>query len=163
MIAIIVAKSRNNVIGKNNDLPWYLPEDLRHFKKLTSGHTTIMGKNTYLSIYNRINGPLPNRQNIVISRSLQSTPNGFVLASSIKQALELANDSDIFIIGGAKLYESCLQDGIVDIIYMTEINSNIEGDTKFPDLDNTRWEETAREEHKYNNLSYSFITLERRK
>lgn len=165
MIALIVAKAANNVIGSRNGLPWYLPADLKHFKELTVGHPVIMGRKTYDSIFNRLHGPLPNRRNIVITASLNSLPEGFERATSLEQAFQLAGIAGtVFIIGGATLYNACLERGIVDAIYITEISHDIPGDTFFPQLDIHRWRETSREWHardEKNNYNYSFVTLEK--
>src|SRR5258708_38305043 len=105
MIGLVVASAQNGVIGRNNDLPWHIPSDLKHFKQLTTGHTVIMGANTYRSIYKRLQGPLPNRRNIVISREDNTLPAGFELAHSIDDALKLAAEAEVYVIGGAQLYQ----------------------------------------------------------
>jgi dihydrofolate reductase len=167
MIALIVAQSNNRVIGKSNDLPWYLPADLKHFKEVTTGHTVIMGRKTYESIYNRLKGPLPNRRNIVISRGLKQIPEGFELYDSLESAIMAAkSDSEVYIIGGATIYDVCLEQDMVDTIYLTQVHADIEGDTLFQELDISVWDETSREDHKAddkNPYDYSFITLEHKK
>lgn len=167
MIALIVAKAANNVIGNSNDLPWYLPADLKHFKELTTGHTVIMGRKTYESIYNRLHGPLPNRRNIVVTASMPVLPEGFERAASFDEALRMAGGKGtVFVIGGATIYKECLDRGCADTIYLTDIPQDIAGDIYFPVLDRQAWRETSREAHakdEKNPYDYSFITLERRK
>lgn len=165
MIAIIVAKSSNGVIGSNNDLPWYLPADLRHFKKITDGHTVIMGRKTFDSIYSRLRAPLPNRRNIVISRSLAKLPSGFELAKSFDAALEQVEEGETYIIGGATIYAAALEKNIIDRIYITEIFNDISGDTYFPELDAKDWQELSCEHHlsdDKNEYDYNFVTLDRK-
>jgi dihydrofolate reductase len=164
VIALVVAKASNGVIGNSNDLPWYLPADLRHFKELTSGHTVVMGRKTFESIYNRLHGPLPNRRNIVISASRLTFPEGFEHAASPEAALELADEEEVCIIGGATIYKAYLDQGVVDIIYMTEVHANIPGDVYFPELGQNDWRETLRENFQQddkNPYNYSFVTLRR--
>lgn len=167
MIAIVVAKAENNVIGSKNDLPWYLPADLRHFKSVTTGHTVVMGRHTFESIYNRLQGPLPNRRNIVVSRSLDTIPTGFELARSVDEAISMAKESsdDCFIIGGQQIYSDSLERNLVDTIYLTEVHAAIEGDTIFSTLDPNLWQEVSREDNlkdDKNPYNYSFIVLKRK-
>lgn len=164
MIALILAKTSNGVIGSNNDLPWRLPADLKHFKDITSGHTVVMGRKTYESIYARLNSALPNRRNLVISRSLEAVPAGFELARSLEDALALSIDETVFIIGGAVVFEECLAKNLADTIYLTEIQADITGDTIFPQLDASVWREVSREAHhrdEKNPYDYDFVLLGR--
>jgi len=132
MIAIIVAKSKNNVIGSNGSIPWNVPKDLKYFKELTEGNTVIMGRKTYESLP-KDNKPLPNRINIVITRDSNFTANGCIVVSSIEEAiLKVDNRKDTFIIGGGEIYKQAIN--FVDKIYITEINGEFEGDTYFPEL-----------------------------
>lgn len=166
MIALIVARASNGVIGSKNDLPWYLPADLKHFKELTTDHTVIMGRKTYESIFRRLNGPLPNRRNIVISHTLIETPDGFELANSLEAALTLAGEATAFIIGGATIYKAILEQELADKIYLTDVKQDIAGDTYFPELDTTEWKETSREPHQSdekNSYNYDFVTYEHSK
>lgn len=162
MLSIVVAAAKNNVIGRSNDLPWYLPADLRHFKEITTGGTVIMGRKTYESIYARLGKPLPNRRNIVVTREQRET-DGVEFVHSVKEALELAGQNkEAFVIGGAQIYEQALP--LVNKIYMTEVAADINGDTFFPDLDKSVWRETSRESHssdEKNEYDYAFVTLER--
>lgn len=126
MIALIAAYDRNRVIGYQGTIPWHLPDDLEHFKKLTSHHTVIMGRRTYESIGH----PLPERTNIIISTTLHlNEPNCFTV-SSIDEAIDTAKDDTIFFIGGATIYKEAL--ALVDTMYITEIDAIFEGDTFFP-------------------------------
>jgi dihydrofolate reductase len=158
-ISIVVAIAQNNAIGKNNQLLWHLPADLKHFKQITSGHTVIMGRKTYDSI----GKPLPNRRNIVITRQPLRLE-GCEVASSLNEALELCKEeAETFLIGGAQIYEQALL--ITHRIYLTEVHQEFEADTFFPVIKPADWKETTRENfepNEKNPFSYSFITLERR-
>ncbi len=123
MISLVVAYTENHVIGKNCGLPWYLPNDLKHFKKVTSGHTIVMGRKTYDSI----GRALPNRRNVVLTRNLAFHAPNIEVFHHKEDILALG---DIDIIGGAKLFEMFMEDA--DRLYITEIHANIEGDTFFP-------------------------------
>lgn len=158
LVSLIVAYSRNRVIGKDNQLPWKLPGDLAHFKRQTMGKPIIMGKNTWLSL----GRPLPGRTNIVVSRSGQGDYAGAVLANSLDAAFQAAGDvAEVFIIGGAQLYADALT--MADRIIATEIHADIEGDAHFPALDPSAWVETERQpQPTENNLSYDFVQYRRR-
>lgn len=166
MISLIVAKSTNDVIGKDNDLPWHLPADLKHFKDLTTGHTVIMGRKTYESILARLGKPLPNRRNIVVSRSLESAPAGFEIYHSLDDALQSAGADDrAYIIGGTTLFKTALEQNLADEIQLTQIHADIDGDTFFPPLEATKWEETERGHHAAdakNPYDYDFVVLKRK-
>jgi dihydrofolate reductase len=166
MIAIVVAQAHNRVIGNKNDLPWYLPADLKHFKEITTGHTVIMGRNTYESILARIHKPLPDRRNIVVSRSAQNSLDGVEVARSLDEALQLSGKDKVYIIGGAQLYRSSLDADCIDVLYITDIDANIEGDTLFPEINTGDWEETATEPHpadEKNPYAFTFRTLTRKR
>ncbi|MBX4188732.1 dihydrofolate reductase [Candidatus Saccharibacteria bacterium] len=164
MISFVVAYSSNRVIGKDGDLPWYLPEDLKRFKEITSGHSVIMGRKTFQSIFDRLGKALPNRRNIVISHSFQPTHTGIEVASSLEEALDkVKSEKEAFIIGGEAIYTEALQKRVVDRIYATEIDQKVDGDKFFPHLDMKNWRETSREQKTSNNLSFSFVTLEKTK
>lgn len=155
MITIIAAVAKNNVIGAKNDLPWYLPEDLKHFKEITSGHTVIMGRKTYESIVSRLGKPLPNRKNIVITRNnLYQVPEGVEKADSLQSALQ-KHSKDTFIIGGASIFEEGLM--LADQLIITHVHKEYPGDTYFPEIDPHVWEEIGREDHG----EYSFVTYKR--
>ncbi|MBE7176626.1 MAG: dihydrofolate reductase [Mucilaginibacter polytrichastri] len=159
MISLIVAAARNNAIGKDNRLLWHLPADLQHFKKITSGHTIIMGRRTFDSI----GKPLPNRRNIIITRSLHGILGGEI-SSSLPAALSMcADEQEVFVIGGGEIYREALP--LADRIYLTRVEAEPEADVFFPELNPDEWQEISCEAHKpdeKNTLAYTFITLEKR-
>lgn len=126
MINLIVAISKNNVIGKSNSLPWYYKEDLKYFKEITTNKTVVMGRNTFASIINRNNKPLPNRENIVVSRNKEFSYPGVKVINDLRGFLKNSNNEDIFIIGGKQIYEESLD--LVDRFYITHINKEYDGD-----------------------------------
>jgi dihydrofolate reductase len=161
MISIIVAIAENYAIGKNNDLLWHIPEDMKRFRKITTGHKIIMGKRTYESLPNR---PLKNRTNIVISDIPGETYEGCVMAYSIDEAIQLCGpDEECFVIGGGMVYRQFLP--LVDKLYITKVNKSFDADTFFPEIDPDSWEETGREEGSGEGVdfSYSFISYRRKK
>ncbi len=134
MISIIVATDRNNLIGKDNDLPWRIPADLTYFKKITSGSTIVMGRKTYESI----GKPLPNRQNIILSRKGFSA-DGCETLHSLEEIKSLDVDNkELYIIGGSHIFKEALP--FADFLYLTYIDEEFEGDTYFPTLDESEWE-----------------------
>ena len=153
MIHLIAAVARNGVIGLQGQIPWRLPEDLRHFQALTMGHTVIMGRRTYESI----GGPLPGRQNLVVSSKLQSG-RGYGVVRTLQEGLALADDREIFIIGGAKLYEEALP--LAEQLDLTLVDLEPWGDTYFPEVDWSQFAELDREWHA-GNPSYQFVTYGR--
>lgn len=162
MIAIVAAVARNGVIGKNNELPWHLPNDLKYFKEITNGNTVLMGKNTYDSIIARLGKPLPNRNTVVLSSTLTEHPTDVLVCSDITEALRVSND--IYIIGGAGVYKEALDRNIVDTMYLTEVQAKVDGDVLFPQFDKTHWREVNRERHTKDSLhefNYDFVHYER--
>ena len=166
ILSLIVAASENNVIGKDNKLPWHLPDDLKRFKALTRGKAVIMGRKTFESIGH----PLPDRLNIVVSRHLEVAPDHCALAHSLSDALEQANErtseraNEVFVIGGAELFGLALP--LIDRLYLTRVHAKIDGDVFFPSLDFSEWREIAREEHLSDDehaYTFSFIDYERKK
>ena len=155
---IIVATDKQGGIGINNALPWYLPEDLSHFKRVTTGHAIIMGRKTFDSI----GRALPNRRNIVITRNSDWTHDGVEAVASLHAAQEIMNEDQAFIIGGAQIYQQALS--IVDRLIVTEIQENFNCDAFFPKIDPTEWEETHRENHysEKNHFNYAFVTYKKR-
>ena len=156
MIKIIVATSKNKVIGNNNELIWKLSSDLKRFKELTTGHPVVMGRKTYESI----GKPLPNRRNIIITRNLEYEVNGCEVVYSLEEALLLTNN-DCFIIGGGEIYNQSLE--LADKIYLTLVHQDFEGDTQFPEL-NSEWAKMSRkdfEADEKNEYNYSFIEYDR--
>jgi dihydrofolate reductase len=157
-VSIIVATSENHAIGKDNQLLWHLPGDLKHFKDITSGHTIIMGRRTFDSV----GKPLPNRRNIVVTRQAITIP-GCEVVNAIDKALELCRgEAEVFIGGGAEIYKQAMK--LTDRIYLTIVHQHFEADTFFPEIDMGEWKEVSREYHEpdhKNPIAYSFITLER--
>ena len=135
-VSLIVAVSENYVIGKDNDLIWHLPKDMRFFKETTTGHHVIMGRKNFESIPHKFR-PLPNRTNIVITRQLDYKAEGCVVVNSIEEALKVAKrngDDEAFIIGGGQIYKLAIDAGLVDRIYLTKVHHCFDGDTIFPEL-----------------------------
>ena len=158
-VALIAAVARNGIIGAGNRLPWHLPQDLRRFRTLTSGHTVIMGRRTWESI----GKPLRNRQNIVVSRQLGLCLDGASVAHSLEEALSMAVRPDpVFVIGGEALYRSALP--LAVLLYLTEIERDFHGDARFPPFDRAEWREIAREAREAasgEGFAYHFATYER--
>ncbi|WP_229414713.1 dihydrofolate reductase [Zemynaea arenosa] len=157
-LSIVVAIDKAGGIGLNNQLPWRLPEDLAHFKRVTSGHAILMGRKTYDSI----GRPLPNRRNIVITRNAQWAAEGVQTADSLTAALRLSAGSPAYIIGGAQIFAESMD--MVDQLIVTEIDKTFECDTFFPAIDKDKWVETARELHysETNACDYAFVTYTRK-
>ncbi len=161
LVSAIVATAHRNVIGKDNQIPWYLPADLKYFKRTTLEHHVIMGRNSYHSI----GRPLPKRTNIVITRDPFFTAEGVLVAHGLEEALEMALDNgetEAFIIGGGVIYE--MSQHLWDKIYLTEVDLEVEGDVFFPAIDPEAWQETWREAHEpdeKNEWPYVFRILER--
>lgn len=157
MISIIVATSKNRVIGMNNKIPWHLPLDFKYFKEKTSGSSIIMGRKTFDSI----GKPLPNRDNIIITRNKDLKIDGCIIVNSLEDAIKVAKSEEIFIIGGSEIYNTSLS--IADKIYLTLVHDTFEGDAFFPEL-SAEWIKVNRKDnpiddkHKY---KYSFIEYEK--
>ncbi len=154
MIALIAAVAGNGVIGRNGSIPWHIPEDLALFKKLTLGHTVIMGRRTYESL----GKPLPGRRNIVVSRTLKS-PAGCEVYDSLSKALRAAQQDgrDIFLIGGARIYREGLE--YADTMFLSMVKEPCKGDIFFPDFDTKIWERT--EEVDYSRFTFTRWTRTR--
>ncbi len=163
MITIIAAIGQNNELGKNNDLIWHLPADLKRFKKVTSGHHILMGRNTFESI----GKPLPNRTTIIITRNNSYFKDGCLIANSIEDALELANKEEhVFIIGGAEIYKQTIALNLADKLDITIVHDTFDADVFFPEIDPNVWVEISRENFKSdekNKFDYSFVSYERKK
>lgn len=156
MVKIIVAMSKNRVIGNNNQLIWKLSSDLKRFKELTTGNPVVMGRKTFESI----GKPLPNRRNIIITRNNDYIVEGCEIVSSLEEALLLTNNN-CFIIGGGEIYKQALD--ITDKIYLTLVHKDFEGDTIFPEL-SKEWAKISRKDFEAddkNQYKYSFIEYER--
>lgn len=162
IISAIAAMSENRVIGNNNQLPWHLPADFKHFKALTTGHPIIMGRKTFASI----GKPLPNRTNIIITRDKNFHAAECIVVNSLDAAIEAAqkeNTDEVFIIGGAEIYKQSLP--LLNRLYLTIIHREFAGDTFFPELDPKIWHEAERVTHdpdEKNQYNYSFVRLERK-
>jgi len=159
-ISIIVAMADDSVIGKDNELPWHLPADLQHFKQITMGKPILMGRRTWESI----GRPLPGRTSIVITRDAGYSAPGCIVVQSIEAALQAAakQADEAMIIGGADLYGQMLSR--TDTIYLTRVHAGFEGDTVFPQLEESEWREVERVDYEpdlKNPWRYSFIRLER--
>mgnify|MGYP005992646481 CR=1 FL=1 len=157
MITIIAAIGKNNELGKDNDLIWHLPADLKRFKKVTSGHHILMGRNTFESI----GKPLPNRTSVIITRNDNYFKDGCLIANSIEQAIDLVDENDAFIIGGAQIYKQALEDNLVDKLDVTIVHQDFEADVFFPEIDLKIWKEVSREDFKAdekNKHDYSFVS-----
>lgn len=163
IISAIVAMSQNRVIGRNNQLPWHMPADLKRFKTLTTGHTIVMGRKTYESI----GKPLPNRNNIILTRDPNYHATGCNIALNFEDILNQTKEdqnstNELFIIGGAQIYQQLLN--FINRIYLTIIHHEFSGDTFFPEIDKQSWKELECIAHfadDANPYNYSFITLER--
>ncbi len=146
-ISMIAAVSTNHVIGKDNDLAWSLPDDMKYFKETTAGHHVILGRKNWESIPHKWR-PLPKRPNIVITRNDQYQADGATVTHSLESALEIAertNEDEAFIIGGGDIYRLGFE--VADRIYITEVHAEVEGDTYFPNWDKSTWNEVSREHH----------------
>ena len=161
ILSAIVAMAENRVIGKDNQLPWHLPADLKHFKSITTGHPILMGRKTHESI----GRPLPNRVNIILTRNPDYQAAGCTVVTSIETALQHAEQhhaSVLFVIGGAEIYRQLLP--AIQRIYLTIVHHAIEGDAHFPELNPHEWKEVSREKHaadEANPFAYSFVVFER--
>jgi dihydrofolate reductase len=162
LITAIAAVAKNNVIGQDNQIPWYLPADLTFFKRTTLDHWIIMGRNCFKSI----GRPLPKRTNVVITRDLFFTADGVLVAHSVEEALGMAFDEgeeEVFIIGGGEIYRDSID--LWDKLYLTEVDLETPGDVFFPEIDFSAWTETWREAHEpdaKNEYGYTFRLLERK-
>ena len=164
IISMIAAVSANRVIGKSNDLPWNLPDDMKYFMQTTKTHHVIMGRKNYQSIPEKFR-PLPNRVNIVITRQETFEAPGCIVMHSIADALayaEKSGEKETFIIGGAEIYREGLP--YANRLYITEIKSSIEGDTYFPEFNRQQWREQSRIPHGRDDrhaYSFDFVVYEK--
>ncbi|QDA61399.1 dihydrofolate reductase [Hymenobacter jejuensis] len=161
MIALVVAVAENGVIGRDNQLIWHLPADLKHFKQLTLNHPIVMGRRTFEAI----GRPLPGRTNIVVTRQPDWHAEGCQVAFSVPEALEQAQalDEDVFVIGGGEIYRQAL--AAADTVFLTEVHNSFDGDVIFPELNHTEWREITRERHEpdaKHAYAFSFVTMQRR-
>lgn len=160
MITIIAAIANNSALGMNNKLIWHLPEDLKRFKRVTNGHHIIMGRKTFESL----GKPLPNRTTIIITRDRNYKADNCLIASSLEDALEKAqDDKDPYILGGSEIYNLAMP--IADKLDLTLVHHVFEADAFFPEIDTSIWKEISRKDFKaddMNKYDYSFVTFERR-
>jgi dihydrofolate reductase len=163
-VSIVVAKGENNVIGKENGLPWHLPSDLRHFKKTTSGHHVIMGRKTFESL----GKPLPGRTHIVVTRdNSYHVPQGHYVVNDIMEGINIGKSKGLeklYILGGAEIYKLSLPHA--DEMVITEVKGTPEGDTFFPEVDMNKWEEVSREpveKDDKNEYAHDFVVYIRKK
>ena len=165
-LSMMVAKASNNVIGRNNKLPWYLPNDLKYFKQVTFGKPVIMGRKTWESL----KGPLPGRTNIVITRQQQYLAEGAKVVATVDEAITMAENvafiegqEEAVIMGGAEIYALALPQ--TQRLYLTEVHAEVDGDTFFPEYDTSEWKEIGREDFPAegpNPYDYSFVVYERK-
>ena len=161
-ISLIAAMAQNRVIGKDNNLPWHLPDDFAYFKQKTNGHVIIMGRKSFEAL----GKPLPKRTNIIITRQANFRAEGVTVVPSLEAALDVAwpieaqaEHPELFVIGGAEIYALALP--VADRIYLTEVQKAYDGDTRFPEFDRTVWHETHRHHHPADNrheTAFDFVT-----
>ncbi|WP_099351586.1 dihydrofolate reductase [Fredinandcohnia onubensis] len=160
MISLLVAMDKNQLIGKDNDLPWRLPADLAYFKRVTMGHPIIMGRKTYDSI----GRPLPGRENIIVTRDTSYKAEGCKVIHSIEEIVKMnqQTDQELFVIGGAEIFKEILP--YSDRLYITEINEGFDGDTYFPAFDKAKWKVISKEQgikNEKNPYDYTFLVYEK--
>jgi dihydrofolate reductase len=159
-INLIAAMAKHRTIGKDNQMPWYLPADLKHFKSITLKHPVIMGRKTYQSI----GKPLPGRRNIVVSRDTKLRLEGVEVVNDLEQAITLCNESsEVMVIGGANIYQQMLSRAAR--LYLTFIDLDVEGDTHFPDWQGLGFQQISSEKHQpdeRNQYAYEFVTLDKK-
>ena len=153
-ITLIVAAAENNVIGRDGDLPWHLPADLRYFKQTTTGHVVIMGRRTWDSF----EGALPGRRNVVLTRNVELVLDGADTVSTLDDAMALAGDQDIFIAGCGELYRMAMP--LADRILMTRVHMDVDGDTTFPAIDESEWKRTEARTHDIDERHAAACTFE---
>lgn len=164
-ISMIAAMSANRVIGKNNDIPWHLPDDFKYFKDTTSGHHVIMGRKNWESLPQNFQ-PLPNRPNIVITRKDDYEAVGATVVKSLDEGLQISknnHEEEVFIIGGGVIYRLGLE--VANKIYLTEIHATIDGDVTFPEFSETEWIETSRIHHpkdSRHHFDFDYVTYEKK-
>lgn len=158
-LTLIAALAQNRVIGRDGDLPWRLPDDLKRFKRLTVGKIVLMGRKTWVSL----GRPLPDRDNWILSRDPDFKPAGATVFATLDQALNAGQGRELMVIGGAELYRQTLS--LATRLELTEVQAEVDGDTWFPAVDPTEWIETASEAHAADErhaLPFRFMTLDRR-
>jgi dihydrofolate reductase len=161
-LSVILAAADNGVLGRDNALPWHLPEDLKYFKRVTLGKPVVMGRKTYESI----GRPLPGRTNIVVSRNSEFNAEGVEVIASLREAIELAatiadvdGQGELMVIGGAAIYSLAIP--LAQRLYITEIHDTPHGDVYLPKIEWSQWREVSREQHNNGAFDYSFVVYER--
>ena len=168
IVSAIAAVADNGVIGRDNDLPWHLPDDMQFFKRTTLGNPIITGRRNYESVPPKFR-PLKDRLNIVISRDPAYHAPGAAVVTSLEAALERAKEEvgeEVFIIGGGQIFREALAKDLIDRLYLTLVHAAVEGDAHFPHIDPTEWKERARERHEVDDrhaYPFSFVVLDRRR
>ena len=160
MISLIAAMDLNGVIGNDNKLPWRLPADLAYFKKVTTGHTIIMGRKTFESI----GKPLPNRKSVILTTDQELQAEGCAVVHSVPEALKFNEDEEVFVIGGAKVFAEFIP--YAERLYITLIEEFFEGDTFFPEIDHICWQrisQTKGDRDERNPFEYYFLVYERKR
>lgn len=166
-VSLIVAMSQNRVIGRQNQMPWHLPDELKYFKRVTMGKPVVMGRNTFESI----GKPLPGRPNIIVTRNPDYDADGISIVASVEESLELAEqlterdaNAEVMVIGGAQIFAVTLP--LADRLYLTEVHAVVDGDVFFPEFSPIDWRLVSREDHAAdgaNPYAYSVLVLERRR
>ncbi|MCP4460378.1 MAG: dihydrofolate reductase [Cytophagales bacterium] len=164
LISMIAAMGSNRVIGKDNDIPWHLPDDFKFFKDTTKSHYVIMGRKNWESLPAKLQ-PLPNRTNIVITRQADYKAPGAIIVPTLNAAMKIAKEAkeeEAFVIGGGEIYRMALETS--NRIYLTEINEDFDGQVTFPEFDKTEWKETSRVHHgtdDQHEFEFDFVTYEK--
>ena len=167
IVSAIAAVADNGTIGRDSDLPWHLPDDLKYFQRTTRGHHIITGRKNYETIPEQYR-PLKDRVNIVVTHNAHYEAPGAVVLGSLEEALERAEQGDeteVFIIGGGQIYREAMAKGLVDRLYLTLVHADVEGDTYFPVIDPADWQEQSRVAHAADERhahAFSYVVLERR-
>lgn len=166
IVSLVAAVAKNLVIGKDNDLPWRLPDDMKFFMDTTKGHYVILGRKNYESLPKKFR-PLPDRTNVVITRQENYEAQGALIVHSIEEALNIAalnRESEAMVIGGADIYTLALP--LADRLYITEVNAVVDGDVYFPKFDKSKWKEISRVHHPADDRhahSFDFVVYEKKK
>lgn len=164
-ISMIAAMGSNRTIGKDNDIPWHLPDDFQYFKETTKGHYVLMGRKNFESLPPRFK-PLPQRPNVIITRNPNYQAEGAEVVFSLEEAIEMAREAgekEAFIIGGGEIYKLGL--AFADCIYLTEIQGAFNGDTIFPEFDKSVWKESSRKHHSVDDrhqYAFDFVIYEKK-
>lgn len=165
IVSIIAAMAKNKVIGKDNDLVWNYPKDMRFFKEKTRDHFVIMGRKNFESIPEKYS-PLPNRTNVVVTKQEGFVAKGCIVVKSLEQALEIAREqgeNEAFIIGGGQIYNYAIDNSLADKMYLTYLDKEYDGDVYFPDFETSNWKEVWRESHEKDEnheANFDFVLFE---